>query len=97
MKRQIIFLPLILLFLGCSHLPKCGNPDGAKVVLVGKDSCQVRIRQVSIGDELKIPQGVKATAISEFSLSWKDAELREGQIELGHYILLPVDQKKEGP
>ncbi len=94
--KTIIFLFCAVISVGCSHLPRCGNPEGTKVILSGKDNCQVRIRQVMVGEELKLPEGLKQTAISEFVLSWKETELRDGQIELGHYVLVPVDRKKEG-
>lgn len=79
----------------CSHLPKCGNLIGAKVIFSGKETCQVRIRQVTIGSELKIPQSLKDSGLSQFTLEWIDPSLIDGRIELGHFVLLPASQAKE--
>ena len=91
MSRAILFCTLATLA-GCTHIPKCGNPDGARVVLTGQDSCQVRIRQVTIGSDLKIPDSLKGAALSEFSLDWIEPTLQDGRIELGHFVLVPPSQ-----
>ncbi|MGE3386013.1 MAG: hypothetical protein AB7K41_04730 [Bdellovibrionales bacterium] len=79
----------------CAHSPKCGNPQGARIILSGTNSCQVRIRQVTIGSELKIPQSLKGTTLSEFTLDWVEPNLENGSIELGHFVLIPAT--KVGP
>jgi len=92
MRRLILFL--VVMISGCAHTPKCGNPTGARVILFGTESCQVRIRQVTVGSELKIPQSLKDASLSEFTLDWVEPQLENGKIELGHFVLIPVT--KEG-
>lgn len=90
-----IFLLFSLMIVGCAHSSKCGNPEGAKVVLVGENSCQVRIRQVTMGSELKIPQSLKGAALADFTLEWIEPSLDSGRIELGHFVLVPSSAKKD--
>lgn len=91
--RRLILL-LVVIISGCAHSPKCGNPTGARVILAGTESCQVRIRQVTVGSELKIPQSLKGASLSEFTLDWVEPQLENGKIELGHFVLTPA--AKEG-
>ncbi len=93
MKYTIVIL--VLAISGCSHLPKCGNPEGAKVVLSGKDTCLVRIRQVTVGSDLKIPKSLKNSGLSQFTLEWVEPAMIEGRIELGHFVLLPMSSRQE--
>lgn len=94
MKKQMILLSM--LFLGaCVHTPKCGNPEGARIVLMGEKTCQVRIRQVTLGTELKIPQSLKGAALADFSMEWVEPTLDSGRIELGHFVLIPSERSKE--
>lgn len=87
-------MSLVLMISGCAHSPKCGNPTGVRVILSGTESCQVRIRQVTVGSELKIPQSLKDTSLSQFTLDWVEPQLENGKIELGHFVLIPM--AKEG-
>lgn len=88
MNRLNLFFALMIS--GCAHSPKCGNPTGARAILSGTESCQIRIRQVTVGSELKIPQSLKGTALSEFTLDWVEPTLGNGKIELGHFVLIPA-------
>jgi len=89
MSKLILCISLSLL-VSCASKPKCGNPEGARTVLVGKTSCQVRIRQVNIGSDFKIPDSLKDKLSSNFVLDWREAGLVDGQIELGHFVLVPI-------
>ena len=94
MKKQMILLSAV--FLGaCAHTPKCGNPEGARIVLMGEKTCQVRIRQVTLGTELKISQSLKGAALADFSMEWIEPTLDSGRIELGHFVLIPSARTKE--
>ena len=84
-----------ILFSSCAHKTLCGNPESAKVILTGKDSCEVRIRQVTVGSDLKIPQSMKSTSLAQFKFEWVEPELKESRIELGHFVLLPNSQATE--
>ena len=89
--KYLNLLLVLILSTGCSHTPKCGNPVGAKTIVYGQNSCVVRIRQVMIGNELKIPQSLKDSGLVQFQLDWVEGQLSNGRIELGHFVLLPVD------
>lgn len=93
MKNSILLSSLFVV--GCAHGPKCGNPEGARVILAGEKTCEVRIRQVTLGSELKIPQSLKGTALVDFVLEWVEPSLESGRIELGHFVLLPSSGSKE--
>ena len=86
-----IYLLVIIFLVGCSHTPKCGNPVGAKTIVYGQNSCSVRIRQVTIGTELKIPQSLKDSNLGQFQLDWVDGGLSNSHIELGHFVLVPIE------
>ena len=90
--KNIIYLSTLTLFAACAHSPKCGNPIGARIILSGQDSCQIRIRQVTVGSDLKIPASLKTTSLSEFTLDWVEPGLQNGKIELGHFVLVPNSQ-----
>lgn len=89
MMKSITAL-LLLLMISCAHDPKCGNPEGAKVILAGDGSCQIRIRQVTVGSDLKIPASFKGAGLAAFSLEWVEPGLESGKIELGHFVLVPT-------
>lgn len=91
--KQMILISMIFL-VACAHTPKCGNPEGAKIVLMGEKTCQVRIRQVTLGTELKIPQSLKGAALADFAMEWIEPTLESGRIELGHFVLIPSSQPK---
>ncbi len=93
--KKIISITSMLLISSCAHNPKCGTPEGATVVFVDEGSCHVRIRQVIVGSELKIPASLKGPGLSNFSLEWVEPELKSGQIELGHFVLVPMSNKTE--
>ena len=92
---KFIFCAFIIVLSGCSHLPKCGNPEGSGVVLAGKDTCKVRIRQVTVGSDLKIPESLKNSNLSQFTLEWVEPDLKDGRIELGHFVLVQSSQAKD--
>lgn len=89
--RFIIF-SLAIYIVGCSSLPKCGNPDGAMVVLTGKNSCEVRIRQVSVGHDIKLPKDNQSRKPSEYNTVWRDSVLINGEIDMGHFVLVPLEK-----
>lgn len=77
-----------LLLASCAHTPKCGNPPEAKVILYSDQSCRVRIRQVTLGSELKIPESLKNSGFAGFRLDWAEASADGSSISLGHFILV---------
>lgn len=85
---SILFLSLSFLS-ACAHSPRCGNPEGTKIILEGNRTCSVRIRQVLIGNELKIPESLKNPELANLELHWVDPMMKEGQIITGHFILIP--------
>lgn len=87
--KFIFYFLMILVYGGCAHSPRCGNPEGAKIILEGKTSCLVRIRQVEIGSNLKVPESLKNPELAAMELSWVDPVFANGQITMGHFKLTP--------
>ena len=89
---RFIILSLSIYIVGCTSLPKCGNPDGAKVVFAGKSTCDVRIRQVSVGSEIKIPKDSHSLKANEYNVVWRESAFSNGEIDMGHFVLLPIEK-----
>ena len=87
---KLVYSILAVALSGCAHRPKCGNPEGARVIFSGKETCQIRIRQVTIGSDLKIPQSLRDSSLSQYALEWVEPGMVDGRIELGHFVLLPM-------
>ncbi len=84
------YIVLLLFFtLGCSHNSKCGNPKDARVIYSNKKSCEMRIRQVTIGSDLKIPSSLKNPSLTKLHLEWSDPGLVDGKVVMGHFVLVP--------
>ena len=83
----ILHILSLSFFIGCAHTPKCGNLEGAKTIYNKANSCEVRIRQVTIGTDLKIPDSLKKPEIVGLNLEWVDPSLQDGKIILGHFVL----------
>lgn len=92
---KILLLFFMSLLASCASRPKCGNPEGSRTILAGTTSCQVRIRQVTIGSDLKIPESLKGSLTSNFALDWQESGLVNGRIELGHFVLIPLSSQME--
>lgn len=88
MKLMIYFL-LPILAVACSTVPKCQNPPGAQTIFASGDSCAVRIKQVVIGSEAKLPATMLTDALAGYELEWTDSALENGIIRLGHFSLVP--------
>jgi len=44
---------------------------------------------------LKIPDSLKNSNLSQFTLEWVEPDLKDGRIELGHFVLVQASQAKE--
>ena len=75
-------------FSGCVHVPSCGNLEGARVVFNEPSRCEVRIRQVNLGQDLNLPKALSAN-LSSMKLDWVATSAVDGNIQLGHFVLLP--------
>ena len=74
---------------GCVHVPTCGNLESARVVFNEPSRCEVRIRQVTLGQDLNLPKALSAN-LSSMKLDWVAASaVDDGSIQLGHFVLLP--------
>lgn len=93
MNKWILLISTSILS-ACAHEPKCGNPDGAKIILVDDKSCAVRIRQVTIGSEMSLPQSLKNSGLTYFQLEWIETSLNDGRISLGHFELVPISSQR---
>lgn len=89
---KIIFLIPTLILTSCSTTPRCGDPIDARVVYVQKNSCEVRIRQVTIGSNLKLPESLKGSRLVSSELQWVEPGLVAGQVELGHFVIAPKEE-----
>lgn len=89
MMKIILPILVMLMLSSCAHNKVCGNPEGAKVVYFEENGCRVRIRQVTIGSDLKIPASLKGETLSAFDLEWVEPTLTEGKIVLGYFQLRP--------
>lgn len=74
--------------IGCATQPKCGYPKGNHVIYKNEKTCEVRIEQVTIGSDLKIPASLKGPGLSAFSLTWVEPGLVNGEIAFGHFVLI---------
>ncbi len=93
--KLILYFSMMVIYVGCAHSPKCGNLEGAKIILDGKTSCLVRIRQVEIGSNLKIPESLKNPELAVMELTWVDPVFIDGQITMGHFKLKPKLTKNQ--
>lgn len=87
----------LFLFSACSTSPKCGVAKDSITVFENEKSCSVRIRQVTIGSEMSLPKSVKPADLIFWNLGWSDSALKNGRIEVGHFVLSPPsmhDQSK---
>ena len=89
--KNLYCLTLIGSLCGCAHVSPCGGAHPAKTVYVG-DKCEERIRQVTLGSELPLPESLKQTDLVSWDLAWVDPQFENGQIIFGHFVLAP---KKE--
>lgn len=94
-KRILFYTGIISIFEGCVHAPRCGNPEGAKVILEGKQSCVVRIRQVIIGADLAIPESLKNPELADAEILWVEPSLVDGKIVGGHFVIIPANVKSD--
>lgn len=85
---------VLLLASGCATKTLCANGlESYRPVLDSSSSCKVRIRQVVIGSDIKIPESLSMAKGNAFwSYEWRESEFKDGEIVLGHIVL-----KVEGP
>lgn len=84
------FVVVAALMTSCAHEPKCGG--GAPAIYQEAGNCVPRIRQVMVGSDLKVPESLKGN-FSTLKLDWVDSQLKDGQIVLGHFVLVPGEQQ----
>jgi hypothetical protein len=93
LNLKLLIIISASIFYGCVHSPKCGNLEGARIVYTGTNSCLVRIREVTIATNLKIPESMKDSDLVRLELGWVEPIMKDGQIVLGHFILSPKSIK----
>lgn len=89
-----VFILKFMILSGCATSPKCGDLAQARTIYVQNKSCEVRIRQVTIGSELKIPESLKHPDLAGMELQWVEPSVVSGQVVLGHFILAPRSQSE---
>ena len=92
MKHSLLVLALAgIAVSGCATKTICANgSESFRPVLDPTNSCKVRIRQVVVGSDIKIPSSVAIDGGAiNWSYSWTETEFKDGQITLGHIVLKP--------
>lgn len=87
-----LLLVNVFIFWGCSSKPLCQNSvDGFRSVLDPARNCSVRIRQVIVGSDLDLPKSLsfKSSEV-QWTYRWIESEFKNGILELGHFVLVPV-------
>jgi len=90
MRYYIVLSAFI--FSSCATKRLCQNSDdGFRSVLDPARNCAVRIRQVIIGSELDLPKSLsfKSSEV-QWSYRWIESNFKNGGLELGHFVLVPV-------
>ena len=85
---------LIVSCSSCATKTVCANgSEPFRPVLDPAASCTVRIRQVIVGSEIKIPASISLDGDSvNWSYGWVESEYKDGQIVLGHLTMKPEPQ-----
>lgn len=88
---MIVTLLGTLILMGCATKTVCANgPEPFRPVLDPSHSCRVRIRQVIVGSEIKVPGSIALGKSGvNWSYDWIESEFKDGQIVLGHLVLKP--------
>jgi len=89
--RALAFLMVLASTCGCATKTICANgSESFRPVLDPLNSCKVRIRQVVIGSDVKIPASVALDGGAvQWGYEWSESEFKNGQVDLGHVILKP--------
>jgi len=91
MSRLYIVCMSIVVLTGCASKTICANgSESFRAVLDPANSCKVRIRQVVVGTDIKLPASVAMDSGNiNWSYGWSDSEFKDGQIVLGHVVMKP--------
>jgi hypothetical protein len=90
LKKTLFFLFLYLC--SCTTTPRCGDSIEARTIYIKKSSCEIRIRQVTIGSDLRIPESLKRPDLAGMELQWVEPGVIGGQVILGHFVFAPPSQ-----
>jgi hypothetical protein len=84
-------LTILALIEGCVSKTICANGNESfRPVLEAAAACRVRVRQVVVGTDIKMPASISAShGIMNWTYRWSDTEFKDGQVVLGHFILKP--------
>ncbi len=88
----LITVPLIFTF-GCATKTICANgTESFRPILDPVNSCKVRIRQVVVGTDIKLPPSLAFdSGRVNWAYDWTPSELKNGQVDLSHIILRPEE------
>lgn len=94
---RLAALAVLAFALGCTTKTICANgTESFRPVLDSSNSCNVRIRQVIVGTDVKTPASVAIDGGAvNWAYDWTPSEFKNGQIELGHVILKPQPASPE--
>ncbi len=82
---------------GCATKTICANgSESFRSVLDPNASCKVRIRQVVVGTDIRVPSSIAFdSAAVNWSYEWAESEFKAGQIMLGHIVLRAAPASSE--
>lgn len=91
---------LVLLFLAsmtaCATTTVCkGGDEGFRPVYDAKKNCAVRIRETVVGSSIDLPKSISFKESDKvWSYRWIEPQYKEGVLELGHFVLVPVGNEE---
>lgn len=89
MKNKTLMMFAAFALVGCSTAPKCGSSANSETIFSDPKTCSVRIRQVLVATKMNLPNSVKSSDLTAWELDWQDSDLKDGRIQLGHFVLTP--------
>lgn len=95
---KVIALPVLMIMCSCAGKTICANgSESFRPVLDPANSCKVRIRQVIVGTDVKLPASIALDGGNvNWAYDWSGSEFKNGQIDLGHVVLKPEAAPADG-
>lgn len=82
---RALILGVGILLTACASKTRCSD---AFAIYEDGPACIPRIRHAAVGSDLKIPDSLKVDWVAH-ELVWTESALKDGQIVLGHFVLVP--------
>lgn len=87
-----LFCILFFVLSGCATKSVCMNSNESfRAVYNHERSCTVRIRQVVVGSDLDLPKSLSfKESETQWGYRWVESSFKNGVLELGHFVLVPL-------